>query len=186
MQFDLPSQRGTRLRKNKSQWLKIEIELNKLDDIFLVNGNSLYTKGISNSDLEIAPNSYYMVINTGKDLIRINFNQDISNHEIIYDPYKNITYDLNTRKYCGQPSRRLIISVNGDCFVCCCAYKEPKELYLGNIKEKSLKATSTQWIKTFLVIPAKLVLDSPHESGDRGAEMTAIIKLTKNRSIWVK
>ncbi len=88
MQFDLASQRGTPLRKNKSQWLNIEIELNKLDDIFLVNGNSLYTKGISNSDLQIAPNSYYMVINKGKDLIRINFNQDISNHEIIYDPYK--------------------------------------------------------------------------------------------------
>lgn len=88
MQLELQSQRGTRLRKNKSQWLKIEIESNKLDYIFLVNGNSLYTRGISNSDLKIAPNSYYMLINKGKDFIRINFNRDISNHEIIYDPYK--------------------------------------------------------------------------------------------------
>jgi mannose-6-phosphate isomerase-like protein (cupin superfamily) len=88
MQFDLPSQRGTPLRRNKSQWLKIEIELNKLDDVFLVNGNSFYFKGISTSNLEIAPNSYYMVINKGEDLMRLNFNQDITNHEVIYDPYK--------------------------------------------------------------------------------------------------
>jgi len=43
------------------------------------------------------------------------------------------------RKYCGQPSRRVVIDVNGNCWACCCAYKEPKELYLGNVHETSIE-----------------------------------------------
>ncbi|MFX0022917.1 MAG: hypothetical protein ACFE9S_11380 [Candidatus Hermodarchaeota archaeon] len=88
MQVDLPSLKGTPLRKNKSKRLIIEMDSNDLDSIFLINGKSFKTSRISNSDLEIAPNSYYMVINNGKKLLNIKFNQDISNHEIIYDPYK--------------------------------------------------------------------------------------------------
>jgi mannose-6-phosphate isomerase-like protein (cupin superfamily) len=88
IQFDLASQRGTPLRKNKSQGLTIDIESNKLDSIFLINGKSFKTEGIANSDLKFTPNSYYMVINRGKKPLRLKFNQDISKHQIIYDPYK--------------------------------------------------------------------------------------------------
>jgi radical SAM protein with 4Fe4S-binding SPASM domain len=59
----------------------------------------------------------------------------------ITDPYKNIIYDLipiKKNKYCGQPSSRLVVDVDGRVWSCCHAYKEQPELYLGNIKEKSL------------------------------------------------
>lgn len=53
--------------------------------------------------------------------------------------YKNKIINRNIRKYCGHPSRRLVISWNGNVYACCVAYFEQEELYLGNIKEKSLK-----------------------------------------------
>jgi len=87
-QENIPTRKGTLLRKNDSRRLRIEINKNKLQDIFLINGNSFITEGISNSDLVIKPNSYYMVLNNGKDGLNIKYNQDISNHEVIYDPYK--------------------------------------------------------------------------------------------------
>jgi radical SAM protein with 4Fe4S-binding SPASM domain len=53
---------------------------------------------------------------------------------------KNIyTKQLKKNKYCGQPSRRMVVGVDGKVFACCHAYKEQPELYLGNVKENSLK-----------------------------------------------
>lgn len=43
------------------------------------------------------------------------------------------------RKYCGQPSRRMVIDVEGNVWACCVAYKRQPELYLGNINNDSLK-----------------------------------------------
>jgi radical SAM protein with 4Fe4S-binding SPASM domain len=43
------------------------------------------------------------------------------------------------RKYCGQPSRRMVIGVDGKVWACCHAYKEQTELYLGDINLYSLQ-----------------------------------------------
>ena len=85
---DIPTKRSTLLRKNNSQELKIEINQKNLEDIFLINGSHFITEGILNSDLIIKPKTCYMIINNGKTLLNIHYNQDISNHKIIYDPYK--------------------------------------------------------------------------------------------------
>jgi len=54
--------------------------------------------------------------------------------------FKTKIVNKNKRKYCGHPSRRLVISWEGNVYVCCVAYNEPQELYLGNIKKESLKS----------------------------------------------
>jgi radical SAM protein with 4Fe4S-binding SPASM domain len=43
------------------------------------------------------------------------------------------------RKYCGQPSRRLVIAVDGNVYSCCVAYNEDTRLCYGNIEDDSLK-----------------------------------------------
>jgi len=87
----LPAKRGTKLRKNGSEVLKITIDQNELMNILLINGNSFKTENISQSDLTIKPNNYYMIINNGNNTIELSFNENISDHEIIYDPYKYTT-----------------------------------------------------------------------------------------------
>lgn len=55
---------------------------------------------------------------------------------------KKDIYKINTeviRKYCGQPSRRLVIGADGKAWACCSAHEEPQDLYLGNANEQSLK-----------------------------------------------
>ncbi|MFX0034977.1 MAG: hypothetical protein ACFE9I_04965 [Candidatus Hermodarchaeota archaeon] len=84
----IPAKRSTHLRKTNSHELRIQINKSTLDDIFIINGTSFITKNISNSDLIIEPNTYYMVINLGKESVELHYNQDISNHKIIYNPYK--------------------------------------------------------------------------------------------------
>jgi mannose-6-phosphate isomerase-like protein (cupin superfamily) len=105
-QENIPTQKSTSLRKNNSQPLQIKIDQNKLDNIFLINGNSFINEDISNSDLLINPNSYYMVINNGENTLTIKYNQNISNHKIIYDPFKfefsnkvNFEPDFFTKRY---------------------------------------------------------------------------------------
>lgn len=87
-QEDIPTKRSTLLRRNNSQELKIEINQKNLEDIFLINGSHFITEGILNSDLIINPKTNYMIINNGKTLLNIQYNRDISNHKIIYDPYQ--------------------------------------------------------------------------------------------------
>ena len=94
-QENIPTQRSTLLRKTDNKELKIEINQKQLHDIFLINGSEFKTEGISNSDLVIKPNSYYMIINKGKILLNIQYNRDISNYKVIYDPYK---YETSQRK----------------------------------------------------------------------------------------
>jgi mannose-6-phosphate isomerase-like protein (cupin superfamily) len=91
---DIPARSSTLLRKNNSQKLIFEINENKFQDLFLINGMYFITEGISNTELIIKPKSYYMVINNGKEILNINYSQDISNHKIIYDPYK---YELSKK-----------------------------------------------------------------------------------------
>ncbi len=87
----LTAKRGTKLRKNRSEVLKITIDQNELMNILLINGNSFKVENISQLDLIIKPNNYYMIINNGNNSIELSFNENISDHEIIYDPYKYTT-----------------------------------------------------------------------------------------------
>jgi mannose-6-phosphate isomerase-like protein (cupin superfamily) len=87
----LTAKRGTKLRKNGSEVLKITIDQNEFMNILLINGNNFKAENISQSDLIIKPNNYYMIINHGNNTIELSFNENISDHEIIYDPYKYTT-----------------------------------------------------------------------------------------------
>jgi mannose-6-phosphate isomerase-like protein (cupin superfamily) len=84
----LKAKQGTKLRKNGNQVLTIAIKKNELKDVLLINGNRFETQNITPSDLIVNPNNYYMIINNGNDTIELSFDGDISNHEVIYDPYK--------------------------------------------------------------------------------------------------
>lgn len=84
----ISSKRGTYLRKNSSSELKITISHAKYKDIFVINGQKFITKDLSSSELIIKPNDYYMLINNRNELVEVNYSLDVSNHKIIYDPYK--------------------------------------------------------------------------------------------------
>ncbi len=84
----IPSRRSTLLRRNNSEELIIDIDNNRYKDLFLINGPNFITDNISDSDLIIKPKAYYMIINNGKNQININYNQDVSKHKIIYNPFK--------------------------------------------------------------------------------------------------
>jgi len=61
------------------------------------------------------------------------------NNEDIYQMDTNDKrYVYSNRKYCGQPSRRLVIDVDGNAYACCVAYKAQPELYLGNVNDESI------------------------------------------------
>ncbi|MFW9989314.1 MAG: hypothetical protein ACFFC3_11715 [Candidatus Odinarchaeota archaeon] len=91
----IPIQRSTLLRKTDSRELVIEIDQKHLKDIFLINGSNFKTEGIKTSDLLIKPYTHYMIINRGKYFLNIQYNQDIFDHQVIYDPYK---YELSQKK----------------------------------------------------------------------------------------
>lgn len=84
----ISTNKSTSLRKNNSRPLVMEISENKVLNIFLINGNNFITVGNTKTDLLVKPNSHYMIINNGKEELEILYSQDISNHEVIYDPYK--------------------------------------------------------------------------------------------------
>ena len=82
------SKRSSFLRKNDSEELLISMNFNKFPKIFVLNGDSFITEEISNQDLTIKPENCYMVINNGENSVELKYNKDISQHKIIYDPYK--------------------------------------------------------------------------------------------------
>lgn len=84
----IPSERGTLLRKNGHHKLKILVNQDDIRNLIVINGTSFITENISKLDLGVKPNDYYMIINKKKEDIEIKYDQDIYNHEIIYDPYK--------------------------------------------------------------------------------------------------
>ncbi|MFX1570364.1 MAG: hypothetical protein ACFFCV_18540 [Promethearchaeota archaeon] len=100
------AQRSTSLRKNNSRELSIIIDNSYFRDLFLINGSFFITEGISRTDFIFNPDTCYMVINVGKKPIEIHYSEDISNHKIIYDPYKyessqkiNLTPELFQKRY---------------------------------------------------------------------------------------
>jgi mannose-6-phosphate isomerase-like protein (cupin superfamily) len=60
-------ERSTSLRKNDSQELRISFKKNNTKKVYIINGSTF---------------------NTENNLSSITYNRDISNHQIIYDPYK--------------------------------------------------------------------------------------------------
>ena len=61
------------------------------------------------------------------------------NNENIYQmPPIGKGFTYSNRKYCGQPSRRLVIDVDGNVWACCVAYKGQDELLLGNLDDNNL------------------------------------------------
>ncbi len=106
MNEKIQPKRGTVLRKNTTQDLIVSLNRAVLDNIFIINGSSFITEHITISDIIIKPNDFYMIINNGKNEITIEYSQDISNHKIIYDPYKfenskkvNLEPDVFIKKY---------------------------------------------------------------------------------------
>jgi mannose-6-phosphate isomerase-like protein (cupin superfamily) len=80
--------RGTILRKNDQKELKIILDSNHLDNIFLINGNNFYSQNLTIVNLIVKPNDCYMLINKNDEEIEVNYSNDVSNHRTIYDPYK--------------------------------------------------------------------------------------------------
>jgi len=84
----LSAKRGTPLRKSGVRKLDIIIKTDDYENIFLINGIWFITKITFNSDLIIQPHDYFMVINNTQNDLEIDYTEDISKFDIIYDPYK--------------------------------------------------------------------------------------------------
>jgi len=84
------AEKGTLLRRNDLDELKMSIVRGDIKNLFVINGTSFITKNTSESDLIIKPNDFYLVINKGIKEIEISYSHDISNHDVIYNPYKYI------------------------------------------------------------------------------------------------
>jgi len=82
------SSRGTILRRNDQKELRIVVDSNRLDDIFLINGNSFYSQKLKKINLRVKPNDCYMLINKSDEEIEVSYSNDLSNHKTIYNPYK--------------------------------------------------------------------------------------------------
>jgi len=82
------SGRGTILRRNDQKELRIVVDSNRLDDIFLINGNSFYSQKLKKINLRVKPNDCYMLINKSDEEIDVSYSNDFSNHKTIYNPYK--------------------------------------------------------------------------------------------------
>ena len=74
----LIANKGTKLRINGNETLKITINKKEIKDIFLINGNSFKTEHITQSDLAIKPNKCYMIINNSIDNIELSYNLVLS------------------------------------------------------------------------------------------------------------
>jgi mannose-6-phosphate isomerase-like protein (cupin superfamily) len=84
----LVSGRGTYLRKNYSQELMISIDCISSNKILIINNTSVITTRVKKLNLKVSPKEYYMIINIGAAQINIKYDQDVSKHKIIYNPYK--------------------------------------------------------------------------------------------------
>lgn len=84
----IQSGRGTILRKNGQKELRIIIDSNHLDNVFLINGKHFYTQNLKKVNLIVKPNDCYMLINKHDEEIEVNYSNDVSNHRTIYNPYK--------------------------------------------------------------------------------------------------
>ena len=98
--------RSTPLRRNGPEELRISFNIKNSEKVYIINGSSFIIENNLKSTLIIKPKKNYMIINKGKKFIEITYNRDISNHQIIYDPYKyensekiNFKAEFFKRKY---------------------------------------------------------------------------------------
>ncbi|NVM19745.1 MAG: hypothetical protein HWN80_18735 [Candidatus Lokiarchaeota archaeon] len=84
----LQPNKGTNLRKNGNEELKLSIDSKSLNKIFLVNGTSFFAGQLKEANLKIKPNDYYMIINKWDKDVKVNYSTNIASHKIIYQPYK--------------------------------------------------------------------------------------------------
>jgi len=84
----IDSGRGTILRENDQRELKIILDTNHFDNIFLINGNNFYSQNLKKTNLIVKPNDCYMLINKSDEKIEVSYSNDFSNHRTIYNPYK--------------------------------------------------------------------------------------------------
>jgi len=84
----IDSGRGTILRENDQRELKIILDPNHFDNIFLINGNNFYSQNLKKTNLIVKPNDCYMLINKSDEKIEVSYSNDFSNHRTIYNPYK--------------------------------------------------------------------------------------------------
>ena len=82
----LRPKRGSCLRKNSNKELILNIDPIQFDHLLMINQNHFYTN-LTEENLTVKPLDYYMVINNSKSPLEISYNNDISKHEVIYDPY---------------------------------------------------------------------------------------------------
>jgi mannose-6-phosphate isomerase-like protein (cupin superfamily) len=82
----LKPKRGTCLRKNSTKKLRLDIEPDKFNNVLMINQNRFYTS-LKKDNLIVKPLDYYMMINNSNDPLEIFYNDVISNHKVIYNPY---------------------------------------------------------------------------------------------------
>jgi len=80
--------RGTHLRKNDKKELRIILDSNRLDNIFLINNYNFYSQNLKKANLIVKPNDFYMLINKSDEEIEVSYSNDFSNHRTVYNPYK--------------------------------------------------------------------------------------------------
>ena len=84
----IPPKRGSPLRKNGTRVQEILLDGEYYESTFLIKGNSFITRKITNADLLVAPGDNYMIMNMGDEEITVYYSEDLSELEILYDPYK--------------------------------------------------------------------------------------------------
>jgi len=99
----IAAERSTLLKINGNKELKVSFSQDNLDGVLFINGTSFFTENLSKSNLIVAPNDYYMIINKKSTGIEISYSEDVSKHEIVYNPYKyenaeKIDYKLDDMK----------------------------------------------------------------------------------------
>jgi len=87
--------RGTDLRKNGYEELKLFIDPASLKNIFLVNGTSFFTQDLKKANLNVKSNDFYMVINKWDKDVKVKYSHNTNDHQIVYQPYK---YELSRKE----------------------------------------------------------------------------------------
>ena len=83
--------RGSLLRRNDSESLQLDISQENGLNFYIMNGDNLLKfeeTEVAEITTVIAPRMHYMIVNTGKSALTIEFSHDPSSHQILYDPYK--------------------------------------------------------------------------------------------------
>ncbi|TFG25507.1 MAG: hypothetical protein EU533_01065 [Promethearchaeota archaeon] len=78
--------RASSLRQNKKNVLILNLDCVQLNKILMINHNNFYSNIMVNNQ-KIKPLNYYMVINNSNFPVEITYSENISDHEILYDPY---------------------------------------------------------------------------------------------------